>query len=145
MFKVAGKFIGKGYKPFVIAEMSANHGGSIQRAKETFLAAKNAGADAIKIQTYTPDTMTIDSNKKDFLITDGLWEGYNLYQLYKEAYTPFEWHKELFEFARLQNILLFSTPFDETAVDLLDTLDVPAYKIASFELTDLLASGTYPI
>ena len=137
MFKVAGKFIGKGYKPFVIAEMSANHGGSIQRAKETFLAAKNAGADAIKIQTYTPDTMTIDSNKKDFLITDGLWEGYNLYQLYKEAYTPFEWHKELFEFARLQNILLFSTPFDETAADLLETLDVPAYKIASFEITDL--------
>ena len=137
MFKVANKSIGKGYKPFIIAEVSANHGGSIQRAKETILAAKNSGADAVKIQTYTPDTMTLDSNKNDFLINDGLWKGYSLYQLYKEAYTPFEWHKELFDFAKTQGVLLFSTPFDETAVDLLYSLDVPAFKIASFEITDL--------
>jgi len=137
MFKVANKSIGKGYKPFIIAEVSANHGGSIQRAKESILAAKNSGADAVKIQTYTPDTMTLDSNKNDFLINDGLWKGYNLYQLYQEAYTPFEWHKELFDFAKLQGVTLFSTPFDETAVDLLHNLDVPAFKIASFEITDL--------
>jgi pseudaminic acid synthase len=137
MFKVANKSIGKGYKPFIIAEVSANHGGSIQRAKETILAAKNSGADAVKIQTYTPDTMTLNSNKNDFLINDGLWKGYSLYQLYKEAYTPFEWHKELFDFAKSQGVLLFSTPFDETAVDLLYSLDVPAFKIASFEITDL--------
>ncbi|MDC0581383.1 pseudaminic acid synthase [Amylibacter sp.] len=137
MFNVANRSIGKGYKPFIIAEVSANHGGSIQRAKETILAAKNSGADAVKIQTYTPDTMTLDSEKNDFLINDGLWKGYSLYQLYQEAYMPFEWHKELFEFAKLQGILLFSTPFDETAVDLLHSLDVPAFKIASFEITDL--------
>ena len=137
MLKVANKSIGKGYKPFIIAEVSANHGGSIQRAKETILAAKNSGADAVKIQTYTPDTMTLDSNKNDFLINDGLWKGYNLYQLYQEAHTPFEWHKELFDFSNSQGILLFSTPFDETAVDLLCSLDVPAFKIASFEITDL--------
>ena len=137
MFRVANKSIGKGYKPFVIAELSANHGGSIQRAKETIVAGKNSGADAVKIQTYTPDTMTLDSDKNDFMINDGLWKGYNLYQLYKEAYTPFEWHKELFEFAKSQGILLFSTPFDETAVELLQELDAPAFKIASFEITDL--------
>ena len=137
MFRVANKSIGKGYKPFVIAELSANHGGSIQRAKATILAARNSGADAVKIQTYTPDTMTLDSDKNDFMINDGLWKGYNLYQLYKEAYTPFEWHKELFEFAKSQGVLLFSTPFDETAVELLQELDAPAFKIASFEITDL--------
>jgi len=137
MFRVANKSIGKGYKPFVIAELSANHGGSIQRAKATILAAKNSGADAVKIQTYTPDTMTLDSDKNDFMINDGLWKGYNLYELYKEAYTPFEWHKELFEFAKSQGVLLFSTPFDETAVELLQELDAPAFKIASFEITDL--------
>ena len=137
MFKVANRSIGKGYKPFIIAEVSANHGGSIHRAKETILAAKNSGADAVKIQTYTPDTMTLDSKNDDFLINDGLWKGYNLYQLYQEAYIPFEWHKELFDFAKLQGVLLFSTPFDETAVDLLHSLDVPAFKIASFEITDL--------
>jgi pseudaminic acid synthase len=137
MFKIANKSIGKGYKPFIIAEVSANHGGSIQRAKESILAAKKSGADAVKIQTYTPDTMTLNSNKNDFLIKDGLWKGYNLYQLYQEAYTPFKWHKELFDFAKLHGVLLFSTPFDETAVDLLYSLDVPAFKIASFEITDL--------
>ena len=137
MFKIGIRNIGKGFKPFIIAEVSANHGGSIRRAKDTLLAAKNSGADAVKIQTYTPDTMTIDSNMADFQITDGMWKGYNLYQLYQEAHTPFEWHKELFEFAKLNNIILFSTPFDETAVDLLDGLNVPAFKIASFEITDL--------
>ena len=137
MFKVANKTVGKGYKPFIIAEMSANHGGSIQRAKQTILAARDAGADAVKMQTYTPETMTIDSNREGFLITDGLWKGYNLFQLYKEAFTPFEWHEALFEFARMQKIILFSTPFDETAVDLLETLNAPAYKVSSFEITDL--------
>ncbi len=137
MFRVAHRSVGKDFKPFIIAEVSANHGGSIERAKQTILAAKNAGADAIKIQTYTPDTMTINCDKDDFLINDGLWQGYNLYNLYQEAYTPFEWHNELFKFANVNNILLFSTPFDETAVDLLHDLNVPAYKIASFEITDL--------
>jgi len=137
MFTVAKRKIGRGNKPFIIAELSANHGGSIQRAKETIFAAKRAGADAVKMQTYTPDTMTLESNKNDFLINEGLWKGYNLYQLYKEAYTPFEWHKELFEFAKSKDVILFSTPFDETAVNLLDSLDVPAFKIASFEITDL--------
>ena len=137
MFNVANRKIGKGQKPFIIAEVSANHGGSIQRAKDTILAAKRAGADAVKIQTYTPDTMTIDSKKPDFLISEGLWKGYNLFELYKEAHTPFEWHGELFEFAKTNDVILFSTPFDETAVDLLSSLDAPAFKIASFELTDL--------
>ena len=137
MFNVANRKVGKGQKPFIIAEVSANHGGSIQRAKDTILAAKRSGADAVKIQTYTPDTMTLNSKKPDFLISDGLWEGYNLYELYKQAHTPFEWHRELFEFAKTNDVILFSTPFDETAVDLLSSLDAPAFKIASFELTDL--------
>lgn len=137
MFKIKNRNIGKFHKPFIIAEISANHGGCIKRAKETILAAREHGADAVKIQSYTPDTMTINSNKEDFLIKDGLWKGYSLYQLYQDAYTPFEWHKELFDFANINNITLLSTPFDETAVDLLDKLNVPAFKIASFEITDL--------
>lgn len=137
MFTVANRSVGKGNKPLVIAEISANHGGSIERAKQTISAAKVSGADAVKIQTYTPDTMTLKSDKSDFVINEGLWKGYNLYQLYKEAYTPFEWHKELFEFAKSHGVILFSTPFDETAVDLLYSLDAPAFKIASFEITDL--------
>jgi pseudaminic acid synthase len=137
MFQVNGSKIGAGQKPFIIAELSANHAGSIQRAKDTILAAKNAGADAVKIQSYTPDTMTIDSDKSDFTIEQGLWQGYSLYQLYKEASTPFEWHNELFSYAKKINITLFSTPFDETATDMLYELDVPAFKISSFELTDL--------
>jgi len=141
MFKVSNRDIGTGCKPFIIAEISANHGGSIQRAKETILAAKSSGADAVKIQTYTPDTMTLNSRKDDFLISEGLWKGYNLYELYEKAYTPFEWHSELFNFAKSNNILLFSTPFDESAVDLLEGLNTPAYKIASFELTDLPLIG----
>ena len=112
MFNVANRKVGKGQKPFIIAEVSANHGGSIQRAKDTILAAKRAGADAVKIQTYTPDTMTIDSKKPDFLIGEGLWKGCNLFELYKEAHTPFEWHQELFEFTKTHDVILFSTPFD---------------------------------
>ncbi len=124
-------------KPYIIAELSANHDGSIERAKCSIEAAKLAGASAVKIQTYTPDTMTIDSDKDDFTITDGLWSGHSLYRLYQEAHTPFEWHAELFQYAASIGVTLFSTPFDETAVDLLEELNTPAYKIASFELTDL--------
>lgn len=123
--------------PYVIAEISANHNGSIVRAKETILAARNAGVDAVKIQSYTPDTMTIDSHRSDFLINDGLWQGRTLYDLYSEAYTPFEWHKELFLYAKEIGVTLFSSPFDETAVDLLDSLGAPAFKVASFEIVDL--------
>ena len=137
MFFVANRKVGLGCKPFIIAELSANHAGNIDRAKETILAAKNSGADAVKIQTYTPDTMTIQSDKSDFVIQDGIWSGYSLYDLYQEAHTPFEWHKELFDFAKSINITIFSTPFDETAIDLLTELETPAFKIASFELIDL--------
>jgi len=123
--------------PFVIAELSANHNGSLDRALATITAAKQCGADAVKIQTYTADTMTIDCDLPDFRIKDGLWDGHKLYDLYKQAQTPYEWHKPLFEHAKKEGIALFSTPFDETAVDLLESLNTPAYKIASFELTDL--------
>lgn len=123
--------------PYVIAEVSANHNGSIERALETIKAASDAGVDAVKIQTYTPDTMTIDSTAKDFLIEDGLWKGRTLYDLYGEAHTPFEWHARIFEYAETLGLTLFSSPFDETAVDLLASLGAPAYKVASFELVDL--------
>ena len=135
--KIKDRIISKNFTPFVIAEISANHSGSIEIAKQNILAAKKAGADAVKIQTYTPDTMTIKSRRKDFIIKDGLWSGNTLYDLYKKAYTPFEWHKELFDYSKKINIIIFSSPFDETAVDLLEKLNTPAYKIASFELTDL--------
>lgn len=124
-------------KPYIIAEVSANHNGSINRAKETIKAAHDSGASAVKIQTYTPDTMTINCSKEDFLIKDGLWEGQTLYELYQKAFTPFEWHGELFKFASDLGITLFSSPFDESAVDLLESLNTPAYKIASFEMCDL--------
>jgi pseudaminic acid synthase len=137
MFNINGRTIGRDYAPYIIAELSANHGGSIESAKLAITVAKESGASAVKIQTYTPDTMTIASEKPDFKINDGLWKGYTLYDLYKEAYTPFEWHKELFDFAKDKDITLFSSPFDETAVDLLQDLGAPAYKIASFELVDL--------
>ena len=123
--------------PFVIAELSANHGGSIERAKNSILAAKNSGANAVKIQTYTPDTMTLDLSTPPFLIESGLWAGKTLYELYQEAHTPYEWHEELFAFARANDILLFSSAFDSTAIELLESVGTPAYKIASFELTDL--------
>lgn len=137
MFKISGKKIGRDQPPYIIAELSANHGGSIENAKKGISEAKKSGASAVKIQTYTPDTMTIKSNKPGFKITEGLWKGYSLYDLYKEAYTPFEWHKELFNHAKKEKITIFSSPFDETAVDLLQKLNAPAYKIASFELIDL--------
>jgi N-acetylneuraminate synthase len=137
MFKINNDGIGEGFKPYMIAELSANHGGSIDRAKKSIKAAKQSGASAVKLQTYTPDTMTLNSQKDDFLVTEGLWKGYNLYNLYEEAYTPYEWHSELFSYAKSIGITIFSTPFDETAVDLLEELNTPAYKIASFEITDL--------
>jgi pseudaminic acid synthase len=122
---------------FIIAELSANHNGSIETAIETIRAAKRAGADCIKLQTYTADTITIDSNKDDFLIKGTIWEGKNLHKLYQEAYTPWEWHKELFRVAKEEGLICFSSPFDKTAVDFLENLNVPAYKIASFEITDI--------
>jgi pseudaminic acid synthase len=122
---------------FIIAELSANHNGSIENAIKTIRAAKKAGADCIKLQTYTADTITLDSTKEDFLIKGTIWEGKNLYQLYKEAYTPWEWHEELFRVATEEGLVCFSSPFDKTAVDFLENLNVPAYKIASFEITDI--------
>jgi pseudaminic acid synthase len=122
---------------FIIAELSANHNGRIETAIETIKAAKRAGADCIKLQTYTADTITIDSKKDDFLIKGTIWEGKNLFELYQEAYTPWEWHAELFRVAKEEGLICFSSPFDKTAVDFLETLDVPAYKIASFEITDI--------
>ncbi|EOQ97846.1 pseudaminic acid synthase [Leptospira wolbachii serovar Codice str. CDC] len=129
--------ISNSHPPYIIAELSANHNGKIERALETIRLAKESGADAIKIQTYTADTMTIDCDLEDFQIHGGLWDGYKLYDLYKWAETPFEWHKEIFDYAKKIGITLFCTPFDETAVDLLEGLNTPAYKVASFEATDL--------
>jgi pseudaminic acid synthase len=123
--------------PYIIAELSANHNGSLERALATIDEAKRCGANAIKLQTYSAETMTIDCDKPDFRIQGGLWDGYKLYDLYKWAQTPFEWHQAMFDHARKIGITVFSTPFDETAVDLLESLGAPAYKIASFELTDL--------
>jgi len=137
MIKINDRKIGKDFPPYIIAEMSANHNGDINRAMQIISMAKAEGADAIKMQTYHADTMTIMSEKNDFLINDGLWKGYQLYDLYKEAETPYEWHKTLFDHATKIGITCFSSPFDETAVDLLEDLNCPAYKIASFEATDL--------
>jgi len=134
---INGRKIGVNHPPYIIAELSANHNGKLQKALDTITKAKACGADAIKLQTYTADTMTIDSDHEDFCIHGGLWDGYKLYDLYKEAQTPFEWHKAMFDHARKIGITCFSTPFDETAVDLLEDLNVPAYKVASFEATDL--------
>lgn len=122
---------------FIIAELSANHNGSLETALKTIKAAKRAGADCIKLQTYTANTMTINSDKEDFTIKGTIWEGKNLYNLYEEAYTPWEWHKALFDAAAEEGLICFSSPFDKTAVDFLEDLNVPAYKIASFEITDI--------
>jgi pseudaminic acid synthase len=125
-------------KCFIIAELSANHGGDIEIAKETIRAAKRTGADAIKFQTYLPSTMTLNSNKEDFIVKGGtIWDGRSLYELYQEASLPWEWHKELFDLAKKEDIICFSTPFDKTAVDLLESLDNPIYKVASFEIQDI--------
>tara|TARA_B100000945_G_C20391593_1_gene602538 strand:- start:442 stop:1467 length:1026 start_codon:yes stop_codon:yes gene_type:complete len=123
--------------PFLIAEISANHCGNYQLAKKLIRCAKNNGADAVKIQTYTADTMTIKSKKKYFKIKNGLWKGYSLWDLYNKAHTPLDWHKKLFSYAKKIGITIFSTPFDETAVDFLEKLKCPFYKVASFEMTDL--------
>lgn len=133
-----GKFnINSNSKVFIIAELSANHNGNLSTAIETIRAAKRAGADCIKLQTYTADTITIDSDNPDFIIKDTIWSGRKLYDLYKEAYTPWEWHKRLYDVAKEENLECFSSPFDKTAVDFLESLNTPAYKIASFEVTDI--------
>lgn len=137
--RIVDKLIGRNHPPFVIAEMSGNHNQSLERALEIVEAAAKTGAHALKIQTYTPDTMTIDLDEREFHISDpgSLWAGTSLYKLYGEAYTPWEWHKPIFDRARELGIIAFSTPFDDTAVDFLESLEVPCYKIASFENTDL--------
>ncbi|SIS74857.1 N-acetylneuraminate synthase [Thalassolituus maritimus] len=136
-FSISGRKIGASFKPYIIAEVSANHNGDLAKALQTIDAAADAGASAVKIQTYTADTMTIDCDLPDFQIHGGLWDGYKLYDLYKWAETPYEWHKAMFDHANARGITLFSTPFDESAVELLESLGAPAYKVASFELTDI--------
>lgn len=130
--------INESSKVFIIAELSANHNGNLQTAIETIKAAKRAGADCIKLQTYTPNTMTLDCEKDDFRINQGtIWDGKTLYNLYQEAYTPWEWHETLFRVAHKEGLICFSSPFDKTSVDFLEKLNTPAYKIASFEITDI--------
>ena len=140
---INGRTIGEGMPAYIIAEMSANHAGSIAHAREIIHAAKEAGADCVKIQTYTADTMTIDSDKSYFQIEDGTWKGENLYHLYERAYTPWEWQEELKEEAEKIGLDFFSTPFDKTSVDFLESIHVGFYKIASFELIDIPLSATF--
>ncbi|WP_419177000.1 pseudaminic acid synthase [Desulfosediminicola sp.] len=139
MIIIGNRKVGVGEQPFVIAEMSGNHNQSLERALEIVEAAAKCGAHALKIQTYTPDTMTLDIDEREFHISDpnSLWAGTSLYKLYGQAYTPWDWHKPIFERARELGLIAFSTPFDDTAVDFLESLNVPCYKIASFENTDV--------
>lgn len=135
---IGGREIGNNFPTFIIAELSGNHSGDLERAKRLVFEASEAGVDAVKLQTYTADTITIDSSNPEFFIEgESLWLGRRLYDLYSEAYTPWEWHEELFEYARSLGLLSFSSPFDKSSVDFLEDLDVPAYKIASFELVDI--------
>lgn len=137
--KIADRLIGTGQPPFIIAEMSGNHNQSLQRALEIVEAAAKSGVHALKLQTYTADTMTLDLDEGEFFIEDpnSLWKGTSLYKLYQQAYTPWEWHKPIFDRCKELGMIAFSTPFDETAVDFLESLDLPCYKIASFENTDI--------
>ncbi len=135
--KIAGRPIGPVYAPYVIAELSANHNGRLETALRILEEAKKAGADAVKLQTYRPDTITLDCESEDFKIKGGLWDGRTLYDLYEEAHMPWDWHDPLFGRARELGITIFSSPFDKTAIDLLEDLNAPAYKIASFEAVDL--------
>lgn len=135
--RIGNHIISKDSPVFIIAELSANHNGSLETALETVRAAKRAGADCIKLQTYTADTITIDSRKEDFMIKGTIWEGKNLHDLYGEAYTPWEWHAEIMKVAAEEGLVCFSSPFDHSSVDFLETLNVPAYKIASFEIMDI--------
>ena len=137
MYQIDNREISNDKPPYIIAEISANHNGNIDNAVKIIEMAKRAGADAVKMQTYTPDTITLNSNKSDFVIETGLWKGKTLYELYSEAFTPWEWHKELFDHANSLGISIFSTPFDFTAIEFLEDLNAPAYKIASFECIDI--------
>jgi len=137
MITIDNRVISDKHPPYVIAEISSNHGGSLDKAIKTICAAKESGADAVKLQTYKPSSMTLDCNEEDFIIRDGLWQGYKLFDLYNEACTPYEWHEKLFDYAKKINLTIFSTPFDNDAVDLLEKLGTPAFKIASFEIIDL--------